>query len=117
MAAILGAVMTTAVAEPSRAAGLLRRIDPARAAVAIAVLAMALLAGERLWVALVQPLWFDEAWTAQVAATPDLPTFWRELYNDIQAPLFYCAMRLWAVVAGTSDIALRAPGLIALAVA
>ena len=109
--------MTTAVAEPPRAAGLLSRARLGRTFVALALAAMVVLGAERLWVALVQPLWFDEAWTAQVAASPDLPTFWRELYNDIQAPVFYCAMRLWAVVAGTSDMALRAPGLIALIVA
>ena len=76
-----------------------------------AVIALTLL---RLWLASRQPLWFDESWTAMVTATP-----WRELPHilkvDPNPPLYYLIMRAWAAVAGTSDVALRLPGLAALA--
>ena len=84
------------------------RPSPWRAsAVAAAVITV-----ERTWLALVQPLWFDEAWTAAVAATPDWRSFLREAYNDVNAPLYYVLMRLWEGLAGPSDFALRAPALL-----
>lgn len=80
-------------------------------ALAGAVLGLTLV---RLWLASVQPLWFDESWTAMVAATP-----WRELPHilkvDPNPPLYYLVMRAWAALAGTSDLALRLPGLAAVA--
>ncbi len=86
-------------------------------AFAIVAIALAVLSAKRVWLAAVQPLWFDEAWTAQIAATPNWSTFTRDVFNDIQAPLYYLTMRLWAAVAGVSDFALRAPALIALTAA
>jgi hypothetical protein len=76
-------------------------------------LAAAALSVERAWLALVQPLWFDEAWTLSVATTPDWKSFVAEAYNDVNAPLYYALMRLWAMIAGPSDLALRLPGLLA----
>jgi hypothetical protein len=79
--------------------------------------AAALIGFERAWVALHQPLWFDESWTAAVAATPDWKSFFGEIYNDVNAPLYYGLMRLWVMLAGHSDFALRAPGLAAVVAA
>ncbi len=86
-------------------------------AIALVGLAVVLVGVERTWLASVEPLWFDEAWTAQIASTPDWSTFWREIYNDIQAPLYYLSMRILAPFAGVSDFALRLPALIALTAA
>jgi hypothetical protein len=80
-------------------------------------IACALIGAERIWLALVQPLWFDESWTAALAATPDWHSLIDEAYSDINAPLYYGLMRLWTGLAGPSDIALRIPGLVALAAA
>jgi len=88
-----------------------------RVALALLGLAVVCVGLERCWLAFVEPLWFDEAWTAQVASTPDWSTFWHEVYNDIQAPLYYLAMRIWTPLAGASNFALRLPALIALAAA
>lgn len=85
------------------------------AAAALVVLVVALSA-VRLWLAAIQPLWFDETWTAMVAAAPwrDLPHLWRV---DPNPPLYYLSMKLWAQLAGSSDLALRAPGIAAVAMA
>ena len=77
-------------------------------------LAAALITVERTWLALARPLWFDESWTAAVAATPDWRSFLTEAYNDVNAPLYYALMRLWEGLAGPSDFALRVPALLAL---
>jgi hypothetical protein len=87
------------------------------AALALACVAVTMIGAERIWLALAQPLWFDEAWTTAVAATPDWASFLGLIRNDINAPLYSVLMRLWTDVAGSSDIALRAPGLAALAAA
>ncbi|MDB5436438.1 MAG: hypothetical protein JWR47_2695 [Phenylobacterium sp.] len=80
------------------------------ALVGVAVVAIGI---ERTWLAHVQPLWFDEAWTLSVATTPDWKSFVGEAYNDVNAPLYYALMRLWTMAAGASDFALRLPGLLA----
>jgi len=81
--------------------------------IALVGLAAAAVGVERAWLALVQPLWFDEAWTLSVATTPDWKSFVAEAYNDVNAPLYYALMRLWTMAAGASDFALRLPGLLA----
>jgi hypothetical protein len=73
--------------------------------------------GERLWFAAKLPLWLDETWTAAIVSAPDWRSFWREVYLDVNAPLYYLFMRSWTAVFGLSDLALRAPGLIGVAVA
>jgi hypothetical protein len=82
--------------------------------IALACVAVALITVERAWLAAVRPLWFDEAWTVAVAATPDWRSLLDEAYNDVNAPLYYALMRLWTRLAGPSDFALRAPALLAL---
>jgi hypothetical protein len=66
----------------------------------------------RVWLAADRPLWFDEAFTLSVATAPDAGTFLAELLNDVNAPLYYGLMRLWTALVGSSDLMLRAPGLI-----
>jgi hypothetical protein len=105
----------TAAAEPTAAK---TSALPWRAAmIALAAMAAIGLCGQHLYLARALPLWFDEAWTAEVAATPNWASFHAEVMNDLQAPLYYLIMRLWAAVAGTSDLALRLPGIAFLACA
>ena len=105
---------TTIIAPAGKRFGQLRLPVVALALIGVAC---ALIGAERIWLALVQPLWFDESWTAALAATPDWRSLLDEAYNDINAPLYYGLMRLWTGLAGPSDIALRIPGLVALAAA
>jgi uncharacterized membrane protein len=83
---------------------------------AAALAALALMA-ERLWLAAVQPLWFDEAWSLAVATTPDWASLVREARVDVNAPLYYLLLHGWTALAGASDLALRLPGLLAVAAA
>ncbi|HEX5377821.1 MAG TPA: hypothetical protein VFW47_04575 [Phenylobacterium sp.] len=85
--------------------------------IALACLAVAAIGIERVWLALAQPLWFDETWTVAVAAAPDGRALLHEIYNDANAPLYYVLAWAWRLIAGPSDIALRTPGLIAVFVA
>lgn len=62
--------------------------------------------------ALNHALWFDEGWTAAVASTPSFGDFLGEVRQDVNGPAFYALIRLWAAVFGTSDLALKAPGLL-----
>jgi hypothetical protein len=94
-----------------------RQAEMRLAVIALAVIAAAALAAERLWLAAVQPLWFDESWTLAIATTPDWRAFVREAYVDVNAPLYYALMRAWTPLTGTSDLALRLPGLLAVAAA
>jgi hypothetical protein len=68
--------------------------------------------GERIWLAATQPLWLDETWTAAIVSTPGPRGFWREVYLDVNAPLYYLFMRGWSHLFGLSDLALRIPGLL-----
>jgi hypothetical protein len=110
---------TPTIARPNivRAASRFGQLRLPVVALTVIGVACALLGAERIWLALAQPLWFDEAWTAALAATPDWRSLLDEAYNDINAPLYYVLMRLWTGLAGPSDIALRIPGLLALAAA
>lgn len=85
--------------------------------IALVCVAAGVIIAERTWLALSQPLWFDEAWTLSVATTPDWKSFVDEAYNDVNAPLYYALMRLWTLAAGASDFALRLPGLVAVVAA
>jgi hypothetical protein len=84
---------------------------------ALAILAAAAITVERVWLAAVQPLWFDEAWSAFVAMTPDWRGVAHEARVDVNAPLYYALLHAWTAIAGTSDLALRTPGLLAVAAA
>ncbi|MDP3175515.1 MAG: glycosyltransferase family 39 protein [Phenylobacterium sp.] len=103
-------------ASDTRASGV-RAIRARHVLVVAASLALAALAFERVWLIQGLPLWWDETWTGAIASTPDWRAFWREAYLDVNAPLYYVVMRLWTSVFGVSDIALRAPSLIAVAAA
>ncbi len=85
--------------------------------VALALAGMVVITAERVWVALHTPLWFDETWTGMIAGQSAWSSFVREVWLDVNAPLYYLLMRGWTAVFGISDAALRAPGLIAAALA
>jgi hypothetical protein len=87
------------------------------AVIGLGLLLAAAIGMERLWLARSTPLWFDEAWTLAVATTPDWRSFLHEAYNDTSGPLYYLLIRAWRLVAGPSDLALRLPGLAAVALA
>ena len=83
----------------------------------VLVLALFALAGlallaERLQLALARPLWLDETWTAAIVSPPSWAGFWREAWLDVNAPLYYLAMRGWTALFGLGDLTLRLPGLI-----
>jgi hypothetical protein len=67
---------------------------------------------EHIVFALNHALWFDEGWTAAIASTNSFGDFLGEVRQDVNAPAFYGLIRLWAEVFGTSDLALKAPGLL-----
>lgn len=83
----------------------------------VAGLALAALTIERVWLAAVQPLWFDEAWALMVASRPDWPGVVHEALTDVNAPLYYFLLHAWTSLAGLSDLALRTPGLAAVGAA
>ena len=56
-----------------------------------------------------QPMWLDETWTGAIAAQPHWADVWRQIYWDVNAPLYYLFAHVWAAVAGLSDAALRFP--------
>jgi hypothetical protein len=107
----LTATTSTAAARPAG------RLPLPAILIALVCVAAGVIVAERTWLALTQPLWFDEAWTLSVATTPDWKSFVDEAYNDVNAPLYYALMRLWTMVAGASDFALRLPGLVAVVAA
>ncbi len=88
------------------------RVSAARWLWGLALAAAVLVEGERLWLALVQPLWVDETWTGAIAGADSWRGFAREVYLEVNPPLYYLVMRLWTGVFGLSDMALKIPGLI-----
>src|SRR5438132_8641987 len=84
----------------------LPRFDLATAALGIVLIATTYL---RLTIGAHDPLWLDETWTGMIASQRSLDEFWRQVYYDSNAPLFYIIARIWAVVAGVSNEALRMP--------
>ncbi len=77
-------------------------------------LGVAIVAAERVWLAARLPLWLDETWTAAIVSAPDWRSFGREVYLDVNAPLYYLLMRAWSGLFGLSDFALRLPTLLAI---
>lgn len=63
------------------------------------------------------PLWLDETWTGMIATQPDWTSFWREAWLDCNPPFYYAVMAVWTSFFGASDIALRLPSLIFMALA
>ena len=57
-------------------------------------------------------LWLDEANSWYVAQLP-WPDLWANLRASPLGPLYFVALKLWMMVAGASEAALRAPSLIA----
>ena len=55
------------------------------------------------------PFWLDESWTGGIVGQPSWRATFHQIYADVNAPLYYVAMRLWSGLAGLSDLALRAP--------
>lgn len=79
---------------------------------AIAIGGALFVLGTRLWLGRDLPLWLDESWTGMIVSQPDLTSLWREIWLDINAPLYYQLMWLWTGVAGNSNFALRLPSLL-----
>ena len=59
----------------------------AAAVLAAAVLKMAIAHG--------QPLWLDETWTGAIAGQAHFSDFARQVYLDVNAPLFYLIEHGW----------------------
>lgn len=58
------------------------------------------------------PLWFDETYTAAIAARPNFALFLRDALSEVGGTLYYGMMWAWAQVAGVGNFALRFPSLI-----
>ncbi|RST30420.1 hypothetical protein HMF7854_05960 [Sphingomonas ginkgonis] len=74
--------------------------------------AFALALAARLAAGWTLPLWFDESFTATIAAQPDFAGLLRWCLSELTGPAFYMGMWGWAKLAGTSDAALRLPPLL-----
>jgi hypothetical protein len=66
----------------------------------------------RLHTGLTDPLWLDEGWTGAVTIQKSLPDAVRQMYADINAPLYYMLMFAWVKIFGISNLALRLPNVI-----
>jgi len=101
-----------AMSESNQATGQVegvRRMYLAAAAAAAAVVASAIV---RATLARGEALWLDEVWTGVMASQHAAAGVWRQLYNDVNAPLYGLVAALWGQVGGLSDEGLRAPGLV-----
>jgi len=78
-------------------------------ACAVAVLALAWAIPVRFFISHGQPLWLDETWTGAIAAQPSFAAVVRQAWLDVNAPLYYGVMHLWAQAFGVSNAALRLP--------
>ncbi|SFR80050.1 hypothetical protein [Sphingomonas jatrophae] len=84
-----------------------------RALVWAVALALLLGTARKLGVGLDRLLSLDESWTGAIAAAPDVPTLIRFCLAEMSGPAFYGSAWAWAKLAGTGDLALRAPALAA----
>lgn len=80
-----------------------------RATVALAAAAIVATTVLRFVIGAGQPLWLDETWTGAIAATHGWGAFWRQVYLDVNGPLYYLVMHLWQGLFGLSDTSLRLP--------
>ena len=64
-------------------------------------------------ISLNQSLWLDEATSAIVAKMPLTDIFTKFLPGDFHPPFYYVFLHFWTILFGTSEIALRAPSLLA----
>src|SRR4051812_14821337 len=85
------------------------RVFAVRALYLIALAGGAAVLAIRFWLIPGLPLWLDETWTAVIAGQPTWAAFWREVWLDANAPLYYLVMALWP---GEGNFALRLPSLI-----
>ncbi|HTI67773.1 MAG TPA: glycosyltransferase family 39 protein [Caulobacteraceae bacterium] len=97
--------------QASLARGRERALAP-RVTVALAGAAIAASTVLRFVIGAGQPLWLDETWTGAIAGTTGFSAFWRQVYLDVNAPLYYLVMHLWQGVFGLSDASLRLPSAI-----
>lgn len=90
----------------------LRRLrdGSAKLAVWLAIVAIAGSTALRFVIGEGKALWLDETWTAAIAGQPGFGAFWRQVYLDVNAPLYYLVMHLWQAAFGLSNTALRIPG-------
>ncbi len=79
-------------------------------AAAVAVVLLSVVA--RLHSGLTAPLWFDEAWTGALSSQKSWVALFHQIYDDVNAPLYYVVMFVWAKGFGLSNLALRAPNII-----
>ncbi len=104
------------VAQPERAsAGLAPRGATAwidGLVVVLAVAAVVAAGALRFFISDGQPLWLDETWTGAIATQRGFSQFWRQVYLDVNAPLYYLFMHGWQALFGASDKALRLPSAI-----
>ncbi len=103
--------------EPSLAFTFPRRPTPRRGLVAVLALLVLLITAGRIRFALTEPLWFDETFTLAITGQETWAGFLRECWRDPGGPAYYLLARLWTGLFGTGDLAVRAPSLIAVAVA
>ena len=52
-------------------------------------------------------IWFDEAFSAYIIRY-DFPKIWHFTSVDVHPPLYYFALKIWSLIFGSSDFALRA---------
>src|SRR3990167_9329418 len=64
-------------------------------------------------ISLNQSLWLDEATSAVAARMPLTDIFTKFLPGDFHPPFYYVFLHFWTILFGTSEIALRAPSLLA----
>jgi hypothetical protein len=58
-------------------------------------------------------LWLDESWTGAIVGQRSWGDTLRQIYWDVNAPLYYLLVKLWSGAFGLSDTALRLPSLLA----
>ena len=56
-----------------------------------------------------RPLWLDETWTGAIAAQNSLQAVVHQIYNDVNAPLYYLLIHVWSIFFGISNEALCLP--------
>lgn len=94
---------------PAEGAPRLRQLAPRVLLYALVLVGFASVLALRLSLMSDLPMWIDETWTAVIAEQPDWRAFWREVWLDANAPLYYLFMALWP---GEGNFALRLPSLL-----
>lgn len=80
--------------------------------VAVVLIGSIIVLGQRLLLLSDLPLWFDETWTVVIATQDSWRTFWKAVWLDCNAPLYYLFMAIWTEVAGISNTSLRIPSVL-----